>query len=160
MSYEAWGDNDDDYASVSQLLEDGWRSGEDISNATNDVINERLRQQDSEGWTPEHDDQHTHGEMAAAALCYIGEVCWRRNHPQAALISAPPAEWPWDATWWKPKGDRADLVRAAALIIAEIERLDRAEAEKPTSPAATSHDHAVATEAQEAFAAIMGGDVA
>jgi hypothetical protein len=27
--------------------------------------------------------------------------------------------------WWKPKDRRRDLVRAAALIIAEIERLDR-----------------------------------
>jgi hypothetical protein len=29
VSYEAWGDNDDDYASVSQLIDDGWLSAED-----------------------------------------------------------------------------------------------------------------------------------
>jgi len=27
--------------------------------------------------------------------------------------------------WWKPKGPRRDLIRAAALIVAEIERIDR-----------------------------------
>jgi hypothetical protein len=126
MSYEAWGDNDDNYASIDQLLEDGWRSGDDISKAMNDVINERLGQQDREGWTLEHDDQHVRGEMATAAYCYVGEVCYRREHPNAGLSSAPPAEWPWESAWWKPKGDREDLVRAAALIVAEIERIDRA----------------------------------
>ena len=34
--------------------------------------------------------------------------------------------WPWAASWWKPKNRRRDLVRAAALIVAEIERIDRA----------------------------------
>lgn len=130
MSYGAWGDNDDNYASIDQLIEDGWRSGDDISNAMNDVINERLRQQDSEGWTLEHDDQHSWGEMAEAAYCYIGEVCHRREYPAAALASEPPAEWPWEASWWKPKGDREDLVRAAALLVAEIERIDRAAAKE------------------------------
>jgi hypothetical protein len=34
--------------------------------------------------------------------------------------------WPWDLKWWKPTTPRRDLVKAAALIVAEIERLDRA----------------------------------
>jgi hypothetical protein len=33
--------------------------------------------------------------------------------------------WPWEDKWWKPKDRRRDLVRAGALIVAEIERLDR-----------------------------------
>ena len=33
--------------------------------------------------------------------------------------------WRWEAHWFKPRSPRADLVRAGALIIAEIERLDR-----------------------------------
>ena len=33
--------------------------------------------------------------------------------------------WPWSLDWWKPKDPRRDLVRAGALIVAEIERLDR-----------------------------------
>lgn len=39
--------------------------------------------------------------------------------------------WPWDESWWKPTNRRRDLVKAGALILAEIERLDRAEAPKP-----------------------------
>ncbi|MFF6751834.1 hypothetical protein ACET5A_31145, partial [Pseudomonas aeruginosa] len=35
-----------------------------------DVQAERLRQVEAEGWTPEHDDAHSHGQMARAAACY------------------------------------------------------------------------------------------
>ncbi|TIM14496.1 MAG: hypothetical protein E5Y67_12520 [Mesorhizobium sp.] len=36
-----------------------------------------------------------------------------------------PTRWPWDASWWKPTARRRDLVKAGALIAAEIERIDR-----------------------------------
>ncbi|EJH1054477.1 hypothetical protein NCL57_004424 [Salmonella enterica] len=35
-----------------------------------DVIAERYRQQSVEGWTSEHDDEHSDGELALAASCY------------------------------------------------------------------------------------------
>ena len=89
------------------------------SKAAQDVLAERQRQIEVEGWTPEHDDEHNRGEMAIAAGCYA------LHAGGAALYSSPPVIWPWNAAWWKPKGKRRDLVRAAALILAEIERLDR-----------------------------------
>jgi hypothetical protein len=33
--------------------------------------------------------------------------------------------WPFERSAWKPKSPRSDMVKAAALIVAEIERLDR-----------------------------------
>jgi len=36
-----------------------------------------------------------------------------------------PNFWPWHPDWWKPAGFRRDLVKAAALIIAEGEKFDR-----------------------------------
>jgi hypothetical protein len=33
--------------------------------------------------------------------------------------------WPWAAEWYKPTDRRRDLVKAASLLLAEIERLDR-----------------------------------
>jgi hypothetical protein len=88
--------------------------------AARDVLAERERQKTVEGWTPEHDDQHEFEEMAMAAVCYA--------HPQPLMskFANHPVAWPWDEEWWKPKDRRRNLVRAAALIIAEIERLDRA----------------------------------
>jgi len=89
-----------------------------------DVLAERRRQIEAEGWTPEYDDKHSAGEMAKAAACY-------------ALVSAgfnPDAMinvWPWHRLWWRPRDKRRNLVKAAALILAEIERLDRAAEPKP-----------------------------
>lgn len=96
-----------------------------MSKALTDVIAERGRQMSGEGWTPEHDDQHTCGELAAAAACYANPAPWGVN---PASVKVPPRGWPWSARWWKPKDRRRNLVRAAALLVAEIERLDRAAA--------------------------------
>lgn len=35
--------------------------------------------------------------------------------------------WPWSRAWWKPASRRRCLIKAGALILAEIERIDRAE---------------------------------
>ena len=82
-----------------------------------EVAAERRRQTEAEGWTPEHDDEHSRGELARAAVCYADPFNEERENP--------PPKWPWEAKWWKPKDRRRDLVRAAALIVAEIDRLDR-----------------------------------
>ena len=89
--------------------------GDAMNSAAMDVLAERRRQIDAEGWTPEHDDHHLPNELALAAASY---VC-------ADEGDAPPAIWPWDWSWWKPKDRRRNLVKAGALILAEIERLDR-----------------------------------
>lgn len=83
--------------------------------AIEDVAAERQRQTTVEGWTPEHDDEHDRGELAAAAACYL--------HHDSFL-----GLWPWDFSWFKPTNRRRDLVKAGALIVAEIERIDRAAA--------------------------------
>lgn len=89
--------------------------------AARDVLAERRRQIAEEGWTPEHDNAHSHGQLAGAAAAYItGGAGSCRAHQDV-----PPAIWPWSAEWWKPSTRRRDLVKAAALLIAEIERLDR-----------------------------------
>jgi hypothetical protein len=105
-----------------------------------DIAAERRRQVEAEGWTPEHDDQHGDGSMAVAAACYamfasVSDAARAATTLPASLTakgadipgwSAWLSIWPWDRSWWKPKDRRRDLVRAAALIVAEIERLDRA----------------------------------
>lgn len=86
------------------------------SEAVRDVLAERRRQVEVEGWTPEHDDQHAFEEMALAAACYAN----------ADPDDPPPPSWPWHPSWWKPRDRRRNLIRAAALLLAEIERIDRA----------------------------------
>jgi hypothetical protein len=90
-------------------------------NVLDEIAAERARQIEAEGWTPDHDDTHVHGEMAAAAAAYAANASGRSDLDVSAFL------WPWDWAWWKPKDRRRDLIRAAALAVAEIERLDRAE---------------------------------
>ncbi|HCK4405282.1 hypothetical protein [Pseudomonas aeruginosa] len=113
--------------SLAELLADA--PGTEVPQAWLDVQSERRRQITAEGWTPEHDDEHACDEIAAFACFY----------------AMPPAARDWDASstgygdtlgeailpeGWEPKtGDRRrELVKAGALILAEIERLDRAAA--------------------------------
>lgn len=88
--------------------------------ATADVLAERKRQVTAEGWTPGHDDEYEHGELADAAGCYA------LSSELFDCAGEPPRPWPWPDEWWKPTNRRRDLVKAGALILAEIERLDRA----------------------------------
>lgn len=96
-----------------------------VVEAARDVLAERAAHVTREGWTPEHDDRHSDFEMAKAASCYARHAAYPPEVRHRRHASMPTA-WPWPVWWWKPKDPRRDLVRAAALIIAEIERLDRA----------------------------------
>ncbi len=85
----------------------------------------------------EHDDDHSKGELAMAAIAYAASACAAvqaaaeqgmrlGDLDYAAMGAGVPEFWPWFSDQWKPKSIRRDLVRAAALLIAEIDRLDRA----------------------------------
>lgn len=105
----------------------------DVPNAACDVLAERRRQVSAEGYDHQHDDAHVCDEIAAAACFY----------------AMPPGAREWDTSstgygdtlgdaivpdgWVLSAGSRRrDLVKAGALILAEIERMDRAaRAEEP-----------------------------
>lgn len=81
------------------------------------IAMERMRQIDSEGWEPAHDDRADRGQLGRAAAVYA---------LTGVGVAPPTGLWPWAATWFKPKNRRRDLIRAGALIVAELERLERA----------------------------------
>jgi len=92
------------------------------------IAAERERQISAEGWTPDHDDEHDEGEMARAAAAYAEMAAMQVAGEDAEFfMTRPRPNWPWDVSWWKPKDQRRNLVRAGALIAAEIDRLDRNE---------------------------------
>ena len=97
----------------------------EITPALRDVIVERYRQVNDEHFSADHDDEHDEGELGMAAACYAMEGA--SNLMDALDAGEPPSLWPWDEEWWKPTTHRQNCVKAAALIIAEIERLDRME---------------------------------
>jgi hypothetical protein len=76
---------------------------------------ERLRQVAVEGYTPEHDAEHTDSELAEAAAAYL---MYAIGWPSTARDV-----WPFHESFFKPSGgELRDLVRAGALIAAEIDR--------------------------------------
>lgn len=100
----------------------GQRAGVAETEAARDVLAERQRQISAEGWTLEHDDAHAPGTLSQAAGCYID---WNGWEAECQTEDSIPISWPWNAKWWKPSDERRNLVKAGALILAEIERLDR-----------------------------------
>ncbi|MQB37652.1 hypothetical protein DXT97_12700 [Agrobacterium tumefaciens] len=103
------------YAAVSAQMQDVAGSP-----AIKAIAAERRRQIEKEGWTPEHDDKYTSGELLEAATCYA-------LHNGGELDDAPGA-WPWSRDFWKPTSRQRDLEKAGALIAAELDRVIRAAA--------------------------------
>lgn len=98
------------------------------------IKEERKRQISEEGFTESHDDRHTSGEIGDAAICYAsaaakmarGESLEYVRECVSAMDRGFP--WPWEESWWNPSSTQIkNLIKAGALIVAEIERLQRAE---------------------------------
>lgn len=85
------------------------------------IAEERHRQIEVEGWTPEHDNMHHNDQLALVACCYAIPERIRVYFNWVALW---PLEWS-IKTWFKPSpSDRIrELQKAGALIAAEIDRL-------------------------------------
>ena len=83
-----------------------------------EILQERTRQIHQEGYSVTHDDEHYPGELSSAG----------GNYAMFAFSKDPACRrsmWPWEAGAWKLKDPRSNLIRAAALILAELERHDR-----------------------------------
>lgn len=92
------------------------------------IASERRRQQHTEGFTEDHDDEHCFGELSGAAASYATLACRQIGSGMAeAEMKAPPGQtWRWHYDWWKPSVDPLrNLEKAGALIAAEIDRLLR-----------------------------------
>ena len=91
------------------------------------IAKERERQVAQEGWTPEHDDKHRGYQLTLAAMSYSAAVAAPDEEGDEHGKVRPCHDWPWAKKWWKPSPDPIrNLVKAGALIAAEIDRLQRA----------------------------------
>jgi hypothetical protein len=93
------------------------------------IAAERLRQITDEGWSPAHDATLANGELAFAAQSYLWAATmaalYTDNPTEFALATQQPVSGsPWlGPQTWKPSPDPIrNLVKAAALIAAEIDR--------------------------------------
>jgi hypothetical protein len=86
---------------------------------------ERLRQKEAEGYTPAHDDEHTEGQLALLAAAYAVTSRGRTGDLYSLIhLENSLKKYGWA---FKPKDPISDLVRAGALILAELERWLRTE---------------------------------
>jgi len=90
-----------------------------------DICRERAKQEEVHGWDSNHDDAHTGYQLSQAAACYAawagaGEIFFQRGE-HLYLV------WPWADKFDRRKSHtiRERMVIAAALLMAEIERIDR-----------------------------------
>ncbi|HEL4296659.1 TPA: hypothetical protein UM674_000588 [Stenotrophomonas maltophilia] len=98
----------------------------DLGTGLKAIADERERQLQAEGFSREGDQQYQRGELARAATAYVQLAAMDlrdggRNH---IAWHGPAAAWPWAPEWWKPVDARRDLVRAGALIAAQIDLID------------------------------------
>jgi len=90
-----------------------------LQNGCGLIAAERVRQEQSLGYSAEADDSYTEEQLRDAAIAYA-IVCDDR-------ADNPPSCWPWDDNGFKYESPKAaNLVKAGALIAAEIDRLHRA----------------------------------
>lgn len=93
------------------------------------IAEERKRQIEKEKWDSDHDDDHWNGELSKAGACYAlgSSHVSKRFHRDDGIVDIRIELWPWEEKWWKPtpKNRIKELVKAGALIAAEIDRLQR-----------------------------------
>lgn len=90
------------------------------------IREERGRQLFIHEYDDDHDNQLTDGELIDAALCYLDAAAWQTSFPNDQLPPLGAFNWPFEPDRWKPHKDRnRNLVKAAALIAAELDRLHR-----------------------------------
>lgn len=82
------------------------------------VFSERRRQREVKGYTPEHDRRHDEGELAMAAAAFAVQ--------STGAGSGADILWPFPTLMPAYATRRRRLIVAAALIVAEIERIDGA----------------------------------
>lgn len=86
-----------------------------------DIARERQRQISKEGWSPEEDHAYVDNQLSRAAAAYA-----LTTGDHAYDVGYGKGNWPWSDLLWKLTNRRRDLEKAGALIVAEIERIDRA----------------------------------
>lgn len=137
-----------DYLNWEYRLKDKYRvelevqcGGAETAGVIIEIAAERKHQVEDEGWSSDHDDCHHAGVLAAAGACYAANASMDANpfgllsecdDPLDSEAVRGPSRidiiesWPFHLSWFKTTTPRRDLIKAAALIVAEIERIDRA----------------------------------
>lgn len=93
------------------------------SPALTSVILERAKQIEKYGYTVKKDRRYRNGELAKVGICYAiaaANSFDKEYQPRGV-------EFPWSQEHWKPEAPRREnLVKAVALLLAQIDQIDAA----------------------------------
>lgn len=98
-----------------------------------ELIKEERLKQIAKGYDAGHDDEHRNGEISQAAGCYLSVASAQIRGASAKefpvevfLYGEGEFQWPWEEEFYRPDEFAIqNLAKAAALIVAEMERLQR-----------------------------------
>lgn len=118
-----------------QIQEEGWTPAHDAEHDRGELL--KAARLYAEAGQIAADGPRTAGIVAR----YLERRGYEQDEDYRRMVENParhyfgwdkaPDEWPWDPSWWKPSPDPvANLVKAGALIAAEIDRL-RATTDRP-----------------------------
>lgn len=110
-------DIDGDAAAEEVLTLAVEHAAERLTPGAREVAAERHRQITEEGYNQDADLAYDAGTLGRAAGSYL--LAASADHPESTPV---PGSWPWTAETWKPSADRRrNLVKAAALLVAEVD---------------------------------------
>lgn len=92
------------------------------------VLRERVDQVERHGYSPQHDDGHGNGDIGRGAIAYALAALAYANDDDAELFVQAERNWPWDQAGFHPSDEVLCHIKAAAMHIAEADRVIRAKA--------------------------------
>lgn len=99
-----------------------------------DEIREERAHQVELGYDAEHDDQHCQGQLCAAAAVYADAASSLECGIESTdVMHNLEYRWPFDDGFRVFSSSRTYMLKAAAMLVAEIERYDRMAENEPTS---------------------------
>jgi len=96
-----------------------------------ELITEERQRQIAKGYTASHDDDLIGGELAAGGGCFALYAGWQSPGCDVEDLakekrSIAGSDWPFERASFRPdENPIANLAKAGAMIVAEIERLQR-----------------------------------
>lgn len=108
------------------------------------IAKERQRHIEGEFYTSEHDDQHSNGQLAGAGAVYAlnaaGFLDASNIQAKRPGVTHTVNLWPFGPSCYKPTNAVRNLVKAGALIAAEIDRLLRIRTKNRHAPTDCDED--------------------
>ena len=103
--------------------------------AVSDMVLFERAKQEAMGYDAKHDELHTLGQLTMGAVCFAQTAFTQINTAKPLPSGFRHKDWPWQSSSFHAHEDPVgNLVKAAAMLIAEAERIERMRSESTEVP--------------------------